>query len=134
MVDLIRFNVAREITPKDGGGVFDVQDTFCELVFRAMPTMFSFDVLFSVIGMDCLKENLLEYYLVDPTGVEILAIDSIKVAPAPMMQQNDSQSWNCVINAKNVEFNHEGVYKHIVICNDEEVCQIPMVVKKALIS
>lgn len=134
MVDLIRFNVAREITPKDGGGVFDVQDTFCELVFRAMPTMFSFDILFSLIGMDCLEENHLEYYLTDPNGVTVLGIDSIRVAPAPMMKQNDNQSCNCVINAKNVEFNNEGIYTHIIMCNDEEVCQIPMVVKKVLIN
>lgn len=132
MVDLIRFNVAREITPKEGGGVFDVKDTFCDLVFRTMPTMFSFDILFSVMGMDSAKENFLEYYLVDPHDNEVLAVDSIRVAPAPMMERSDNQSWNCVINAKNVDFNEEGVYKHIIICNNEEVCQLPMVVRKAL--
>lgn len=132
MVDLIRFNVAREIVAKDGGGVFDVKDTFCDLVFRAMPTMFSFDILFSLIGMDCSEENYLKYCLVDSDGMQIVVVDGIKVAPVPMMERNNEQSLNCVINTKNVDFVKEGVYHHIIICNDEEVCQIPMVVRKAL--
>lgn len=131
MVELIRFNTAFKIKPAMNGDVFDLKGAFISIVSDAFPFVASFDVLFSIVGINTFDENYLDYSLEDSLGNELLLVEGIKIAPLPFGKRTRNDFvWNCVVNVSNATFEKPGLYKHVITYNDEIIKEIPMFVSQ----